>query len=42
MGLYIVASVVEGHGWKVRAGEAPGGGGRFTVSIPESSASDSA
>lgn len=37
MGLYIVASVIKGHGWDVRAGEAPGGGGRFTVTIPASS-----
>jgi signal transduction histidine kinase len=36
LGLYIVASVIKGHGWDIRVGEAAGGGGRFTVSIPGS------
>jgi signal transduction histidine kinase len=34
LGLYIVASVIKGHGWDIRVGEAPGGGGRFSISIP--------
>lgn len=34
LGLYIARSVLVGHGWTVEAGEAPGGGGRFTVRIP--------
>jgi signal transduction histidine kinase len=34
LGLYIVYSVIKGHGWDVGVGEAPGGGGRFSISIP--------
>jgi signal transduction histidine kinase len=34
LGLYIVRSVIQGHGWEVRAGSSPSGGGRFTVEIP--------
>jgi signal transduction histidine kinase len=34
MGLYIVASVIKGHGWDVVAGESSGGGGRFSIFIP--------
>jgi signal transduction histidine kinase len=34
LGLYIARSVFEGHGWTVRADEAPGGGGRISISIP--------
>jgi signal transduction histidine kinase len=34
LGLYIVRSVIQGHGWEVRAGASPSGGGRFTVEIP--------
>ena len=34
LGLYIVRSVIQGHGWEVRAGTSPSGGGRFTVEIP--------
>jgi signal transduction histidine kinase len=33
LGLYIVRSVIRGHGWEIKADEAPGGGGRFTVYI---------
>jgi signal transduction histidine kinase len=35
LGLYIAASVIKGHGWDIRADRAPGGGGRFSISIPE-------
>lgn len=34
LGLYIVRSVIRGHGWEVRAAASPAGGGRFTVEIP--------
>jgi signal transduction histidine kinase len=34
LGLYIARSVIAGHGWGIVASEAPGGGGRFSVSIP--------
>jgi two-component system, OmpR family, sensor histidine kinase BaeS len=34
LGLYIVRSVIQGHGWDVRAGSSPAGGGRFTIAIP--------
>lgn len=34
LGLYIVRSVIQGHGWEVRADASPSGGGRFTVEIP--------
>jgi len=36
LGLYIAMSVVSGHGWDIRAQEAPGGGGRISVRIPAS------
>jgi signal transduction histidine kinase len=35
LGLYIAASVIKGHGWDLRADRAPGGGGRFSIIIPE-------
>jgi signal transduction histidine kinase len=34
LGLYIVRSVVRGHGWEVFAASSPRGGGRFTIRIP--------
>jgi signal transduction histidine kinase len=34
LGLYVVLSVIKGHGWDIRADEAPGGGGRFSIAIP--------
>ena len=34
LGLYIVSSVIKGHGWDIAAGESPGGGGRFSIFIP--------
>jgi Signal transduction histidine kinase len=34
LGLYIVRSVIRGHGWEIKADKAPGGGGRFTVFVP--------
>jgi Signal transduction histidine kinase len=34
LGLYIVRSVIRGHGWDVRASSSPSGGGRFSVAIP--------
>jgi signal transduction histidine kinase len=34
MGLYIVSSVIKGHGWDVVAGESPDGSGRFSILIP--------
>jgi signal transduction histidine kinase len=36
LGLYIAMSVINGHGWELRAEEAPGGGGRISVFIPAS------
>jgi signal transduction histidine kinase len=38
LGLYIAMSVVSGHGWVIRAEEAPGGGGRIRIGIPVPSA----
>ncbi|HEU4453377.1 MAG TPA: ATP-binding protein, partial [Longimicrobium sp.] len=35
IGLSVVRELVEGHGGKVEATEAPGGGARFTVELPE-------
>jgi signal transduction histidine kinase len=35
LGLYIAASVIKGHGWDIRADRAPGGGGRFSIVIPD-------
>jgi signal transduction histidine kinase len=34
LGLYIARSVIKGHGWDICAAEAPGGGGRISVTIP--------
>jgi signal transduction histidine kinase len=34
LGLYIVSSVIKGHGWSICAEDAPGGGGRFSIAIP--------
>jgi signal transduction histidine kinase len=34
LGLYIARSVIKGHGWDIRADQAPGGGGRFSISVP--------
>ena len=34
LGLHLVREIVEFHGGEVRAGEAPGGGARFTMSFP--------
>jgi signal transduction histidine kinase len=36
LGLYIAMSVISGHGWELRAEEAPGGGGRIRIRIPAS------
>jgi signal transduction histidine kinase len=36
LGLYIAMSVIGGHGWDMRAEEAPGGGGRIRIRIPAS------
>ena len=35
IGLSVVRELVEGHGGKVEVTEAPGGGARFTVELPE-------
>jgi signal transduction histidine kinase len=34
LGLYIARSILRGHGWEIRAGESPGGGGRISALIP--------
>lgn len=34
LGLYIALSVIKGHGWDIRADQAPLGGGRFSIAIP--------
>jgi signal transduction histidine kinase len=34
LGLYIARSVIQGHGWDIRVDEAPGGGGRVSVTVP--------
>jgi signal transduction histidine kinase len=34
LGLYIAHSVIKGHGWEIRADQAPSGGGRFSIAIP--------
>ena len=34
LGLAIVRSLVEGHDGTIRVGDAPGGGARFTVTVP--------
>lgn len=34
LGLAVVRSLVEGHDGKIRVGEAPGGGARFTIAFP--------
>ncbi|MDP3176305.1 MAG: HAMP domain-containing sensor histidine kinase, partial [Spirochaetaceae bacterium] len=39
LGLYIARSVIEGHGWSLRAQEAPGGGCRFVATIAASAGS---
>jgi signal transduction histidine kinase len=36
LGLYIALSVIKGHGWDICVDQAPGGGGRFSISIPRS------
>jgi signal transduction histidine kinase len=30
----VVRRVADAHGWRVRAEDAPGGGARFTVTVP--------
>jgi signal transduction histidine kinase len=34
LGLAVVRRVADAHGWRVRAEDAPGGGARFTVTVP--------
>jgi len=34
LGLYIVRSILRGHGWSIEVGDSPLGGARFTVIIP--------
>ncbi len=40
LGLYIVRSILRGHGWYIEVGDSPLGGARFSVSIPRSTAVD--
>jgi two-component system OmpR family sensor kinase len=42
LGLSIVAAIVDAHGGRVRATNAPGGGASFTISLPASGADSAA
>jgi signal transduction histidine kinase len=41
LGLAIVRRMVEDHGGRVEAGDAPGGGARFTIYLPAAQPTDS-
>jgi signal transduction histidine kinase len=42
LGLYIARSIVRGHGWAIEAGEAPWGGGRISIVLPDAASASRA